>query len=142
MESGIKPRLVVVHPDERVNDYEHGFRRAWGVLGSTTGSRAISMAIGRLSPGSKAAAHKHPYETAILILSGRARVHYGEELEGSVDIAAGDFLYIPADLAHSPETFGDEPMRYVVARAAADETAETWSPAADAQAVSPATCVG
>lgn len=130
----MKPRIVVVRPEERVQDYEHGFLRAWGVLGSTTGSKGISMAVGVLSPGSKAAAHKHPYETAILILSGRARVYYGDELEGLVDIAAGDFLYIPADLAHSPETFGEEAMRYVVARAAPDEAAEALPPAPDIHA--------
>lgn len=116
--------IVVVHPEQRVNDQEHGFVRGWGVLGSTTGSKSISMALGSLPAGVRAAAHRHPYETAILILSGRARVHFGDLLDEQVEIAAGDFLFIPSGLAHSPETFGDEAMQYVVARASADESAE------------------
>jgi uncharacterized RmlC-like cupin family protein len=122
----MKSKIVVVHPEQRVNDREHGFARGWGVLGSTTGATAISMGLGNLPAGIRAAAHKHPFETAILILSGRARVHFGDSdmLDQQVEIAAGDFLFIPAGVIHSPETFGDEPMQYVVSRAAADEAGE------------------
>lgn len=116
--------LVVVHPSERVQDFDHGFVRGWGVSGSLSGSRHLSMAYGVLPPGIKAKAHRHPFETAIYIISGGVRVYYGGALESFVDIMAGDFIYIPADLPHGPENMGKLPMEYIVARDASEEIGE------------------
>lgn len=49
--------------------------------------------------------HTNTVEHEQFVLSGRAKVRVGEE---SFDAVAGDILYIPADVAHSYETIGDE----------------------------------
>lgn len=49
--------------------------------------------------------HTNTVEHEQFVLSGRAKVRVGEE---SFEAAAGDILYIPADVAHSYETIGDE----------------------------------
>ncbi len=121
-ETGRSQGLTVVTPEQRETDNEHGFVRGWGVSASASGSHDISMAYGELPPGIKAAAHWHPFETAIYIVSGKVRVYYGEDMAEYVDVRGGDFLTIPADVPHGPENRSDTPMTYIVARAAAAES--------------------
>ncbi len=42
--------------------------------------------------------HSHPFETAVFVISGRARAYFGLDDGEWVDLEAGDFLYISADL--------------------------------------------
>jgi uncharacterized RmlC-like cupin family protein len=63
------------------------------------------------------AAHLHEaHETPILVLGGRARMRYGEGLSQELEVATGDFLYIPAGMPHQRFNAGDEPCRAVIAR--------------------------
>src|SRR5258708_32457392 len=74
-----------------------------GLSAESVGSRGIGMHLGTIPPGGVAAAHKHEgHETAIYVLSGRARVDYGERLEQHVDTEPGDFVYIGAGVPHRP----------------------------------------
>jgi uncharacterized RmlC-like cupin family protein len=113
--------LVVIAASEQESEGTHGFTRTWGITGTTTGSTGISMAYGKLPPGSKAQAHYHPFETAIYTIAGRARLFYGNNLEYMVDTRAGDFVFIPAGLVHAPESYGTEDLQFVVARTAAED---------------------
>lgn len=79
------------------------------------------MAYGHLPPRLVASPHAHEFETAIYILSGRVRVFFGDDLRTFVDVEADDFLFIPANLMHGPVNMSDQPMVYIVARAAAIE---------------------
>jgi uncharacterized RmlC-like cupin family protein len=57
----------------------------------------------------------------VYVISGRARAYFGLNDEEWVDVKAGDFLYIPADLPHSTANVGDTPVQYVLARAAPED---------------------
>ena len=75
-----------------------------------------------IPPGGKAEPHKHVgYETAIYIVSGEVETHYGPGLRQSVVTGAGDFLFIPAGVAHQPVNNGATEARAVVARNEPDE---------------------
>ena len=50
------------------------------------------------------------------MLSGEAYTLYGDQLQHFVKSAAGDMVYIPADMPHLPINLGNEPVTGVVAR--------------------------
>jgi uncharacterized RmlC-like cupin family protein len=113
--------VVVVRAADRQLDNEHGFVRGWGVSRAASGSEQISMAYGVLPAGTVAGAHKHPFETAIYIVSGKVRVRFGDTLAELVDVGGGDFLTIRPNVPHAPENPGPEPLVYLVARSAPEE---------------------
>ena len=117
-------KIVVTRPQDRFLDQEHGFERGWGVSRDVCGSSNLSMAHGVLPSNVEATAHQHPFETAIYIIKGTALVHFGDDLENSVAIEAGDFLFIPPFLTHKPINQSNVPLEYVVSRNAAEELAE------------------
>lgn len=94
-----------------------GFDYFEGISSETTGSRAICMHLLTIPPGGRARAHKHAtHETAIYVLSGTTIMHWGERLENTMEIGAGEMLYIPADMPHLPINPGPEPAMAVIAR--------------------------
>ena len=113
--------VVVVQDPERICDTDHGYVRGWGVTQETVDSKNLSMAHGVIPPGAGATPHYHPFETAIYIITGTCRVLLGVEKNKSVDIKAGDFLYIPTGVVHCPVNCGQEVMEYIVARSSPQE---------------------
>jgi len=73
--------------------------------------------------GSKSKRHYHPFETAVYMISGKARAFFGPNDERWEDMSAGDFVYIPAGMIHSTENTGDTPVEYILARAAPEDIA-------------------
>ena len=70
-----------------------------------------------IPPGGRAKAHKHAtHETAIYMLEGVTVMYWGERLEHRMEIAAGDLLYIPADMPHLPFNPGPGPATAVISR--------------------------
>ena len=50
-------------------------------------------------------------------LTGAAGIHLAiANLETSLPIKPGDFLYVPAEAVHQPVNDGDQPMELIVAR--------------------------
>lgn len=98
-------------------DGKQGFSYFEGIAMETTGSQGICMHLLTIPPGGRARAHKHAtHETAIYVLSGTTVMLWGERLENRMDISAGEFLYIPADMPHLPWNPGPEPATAVIAR--------------------------
>lgn len=89
-----------------------------GVGQETAGATAISMNLVVIPAGGAADAHLHRgYETAIYMLKGSVRTHYGPGLQRSVVNREGDFIFIPADVPHQPVNLSDvEPALAIVAR--------------------------
>jgi uncharacterized RmlC-like cupin family protein len=95
---------------------------AAGITGESVGARGICMVLATLPPGARARAHlHHGIETAIHVLEGEAVTYFGPRL-GEVAVArAGDFVHIPADLAHVVVNLGDVPCRALIAHTAPDD---------------------
>jgi uncharacterized RmlC-like cupin family protein len=88
-----------------------------GISAESAGSEGLCMHLLDLPPGAEALPHLHEsHETAILVLSGRAGMRYGEGLSEELEVGDGDFLYIPAGMPHQPFNASDEPCRAVIAR--------------------------
>src|SRR3954452_18713457 len=115
----------VVHPPERQDGSGQGVTREFGISGSRAGSTHLSMAYGAVPPGATSTRHSHPFETAVFVISGRARAYFGLTDEDWVDVEASDFLYIPTEVPHSTANIGDTPVQYVLARAAPEDVVIT-----------------
>jgi uncharacterized RmlC-like cupin family protein len=88
-----------------------------GVSGKTTGATGLSLNLIVVPPKGRAEPHTHSeFESAIYVISGRAIHHWGERLEHSMDMKAGDFLFVAPGVPHYPENPYDEPVIAVVAR--------------------------
>src|SRR5260221_2255571 len=54
-----------------------------------------------VEPDAKTGAHHHgPLESVIYVVSGRARMRWGERLEVTAEGGPRDFIYVPAYVAH------------------------------------------
>ncbi|WP_181703175.1 cupin domain-containing protein [Chthonobacter albigriseus] len=74
-----------------------------GISAESVGARAIHLQIVTIPPKARAKAHKHEgHETAIYALSGTSCMYWGDSLENHMEVRAGDFLYIPANVPHLP----------------------------------------
>ena len=120
-------RLVIVSPAERtINPAEQtaGMRRESGVTPETAGT--VSLWTGHVTTpgGSDSGAHHHgDAESAIYMLSGRARFRWGNRLEHERVAGPGDFIYVPPHVIHSEENLSaDEPVVFVVSRNAGTMT--------------------
>jgi uncharacterized RmlC-like cupin family protein len=61
--------------------------------------------------------HHGEVESAIYIISGRARFRFGDQLEHVVEANAGDFIFVPPFLVHQEiNASAAEPVDMVVSR--------------------------
>ena len=102
-----------------------------GIVGGAEISQAtveasnIYMGRYRVPPGSRSRPHYHDgCESALYLLSGGIRILWGDHLEQSVELTAGDMLYVPPRVTHVVENVSTgEPADYVVARDSPQEDA-------------------
>jgi uncharacterized RmlC-like cupin family protein len=95
-----------------------------GLTGATAGSRGICMNVATLPPGARAKAHlHHDIETAVYIIEGEASTFFGPTLSDVVIARAGEYVYIPPDVAHVVVNHANAPCRAVVAHTAPDDQA-------------------
>ena len=73
-----------------------------GISAQTVGSRMVFLGIVRLPPGGRTRAHVHDrHESAFYLLEGDdVELWTGPALEHKSTAHAGDFLFIPAGVAH------------------------------------------
>lgn len=112
--------LRVVRPHERDASTAQtpGMHREAGVAATTVGAEKIWVGHVTMAPGMKSGVHHHgPLESSIYIISGRARFRFGEGLEQEVEVAAGDFVYVPPEAIHQELNADDgAPVEMIVAR--------------------------
>ena len=96
--------------------------RLAGVSQGLVGSAGIHLAIATIPPGCSSSPHYHVNcESAIYVSKGTGRFLVGDNLETSLTIGPGDFLYVPAEAVHQPVNDGTEPLELIVARNTAVE---------------------
>jgi uncharacterized RmlC-like cupin family protein len=96
---------------------KQGFDYFEGIAKETVGSNGVCMHLLTVPPGARAKAHMHEtHETAIYVISGSAKMYWGDKLENLMETGAGDMIYIPAGTPHLPFNDGHEPAVAVIAR--------------------------
>jgi uncharacterized RmlC-like cupin family protein len=78
-----------------------GMNREVAISGSRTGSTALWAGTNRIEPNSQTGPHHHGHlESIIYIISGTARMRWGDRLEFITEAKAGDFFQVPPYVPH------------------------------------------
>ena len=131
MNSQLTAECQVVHPDGLEVEINSGsMTRLAGVSQALGGAEGIHLAIATIPPGCASSPHYHVNcESAIYVSKGQGRFLTGVHLEKSLDIAAGDFIYVPPDSVHQPVNDSlSETMELIVARNAPIEIVVEFDP--------------
>jgi uncharacterized RmlC-like cupin family protein len=95
-----------------------GMQRAAAVNRASAGANKLWAGTVTIQPGAKTGAHHHgELESVIYVVSGRARMRWGERLEYVAEAGPGDFIYVPPFVPHQEiNASGDEPLACVLVR--------------------------
>ena len=95
-----------------------GMNRAAAITHARTGAEKIWAGTVVIHPKAKTGAHHHgPVESVIYVVSGRARMKWGDRLEFTAEAGPGDFIYIPPYAPHQEiNASDDEPLSCVLCR--------------------------
>lgn len=125
--SGSKWRLNgvrVVHGDELdVNTPQTpGMSRAAAISHARAGAEKLWAGTVAIHPGAKTGAHHHgALESVIYVVSGRARMRWGERLEFTAEAGPGDFIFVPPFVPHQEiNASDDDSLSCVVVRSGQD----------------------
>jgi len=112
------PICVKLHPSaDHTYAGKQGFSYFEGISRESVGSSGVCMHLLTIPEGGRAKAHMHEaHETAIYMLEGITVMHWGQALENTMEVRAGDMLYIPAGMPHLPFNPGPGVARAVIAR--------------------------
>lgn len=114
-----KPTCTIIRGDAtQTYAGKQGLNYFEGISAQNSSAQALCMHLLQVPPREHSRAHMHDdHETTIYVLSGKARMWYGDRLEQIVDVQAGDFLHIPANVPHMHINLSDtEMLTAVIAR--------------------------
>lgn len=110
----------VVHGDELdINTPQTpGMNRAAAISSARAGAEKLWAGTVVIHPMAKTGAHHHgALESVIYVISGRARMRWGERLEFTAEAGPGDFIFVPPYVPHQEINASDEnPLSCVVVR--------------------------
>ena len=95
-----------------------GMNRAAAITHATAGAQKLWAGTVVIHPDAKTGAHHHgPLESVIYVVSGRARMRWGERLEFVAEAGPGDFIFVPPFVPHQEiNALTDEPLSCVLVR--------------------------
>lgn len=95
-----------------------GMTRAAAVNRAMVGANKLWAGTATIHPNAKTGAHHHgELESIIYVVSGKARMRWGERLEFFADAGPGDFIYVPPFVPHQEiNANADQPLVCVVVR--------------------------
>jgi uncharacterized RmlC-like cupin family protein len=99
-----------------------GMTRAAAITHARTGAQKLWAGTVDILPNAKTGAHHHgDLESVIYVVSGRARMRWGEQLEYMAEAGPGDFIYVPPFVPHQEiNASRDEPLNCVLVRSGQD----------------------
>jgi uncharacterized RmlC-like cupin family protein len=78
-----------------------GMTRAAAITQAKAGASKLWAGTVVIKPNAKTGAHHHgELESVIYVVSGRARMRWGDQLEFMAEAGAGDFIYVPPFVPH------------------------------------------
>jgi uncharacterized RmlC-like cupin family protein len=95
-----------------------GMSRAAAITAARCGAEKLWAGTVVIEPDAKTGAHHHgPVESVIFVISGRARMRWGERLEFVAEAGPGDFIYVPPYVPHQEiNALAREPLACVLVR--------------------------
>ena len=78
-----------------------GMNRAAAITAARAGAEKLWAGTVVIDPGAQTGAHHHgSLESVIYVVSGRARMRWGERLEYMAEADPGDFIFVPPFVPH------------------------------------------
>jgi uncharacterized RmlC-like cupin family protein len=95
-----------------------GMNRAAAITAARAGAEKLWGGTVVIDPDAKTGAHHHGHvESVIYVITGQARMRWGDRLEYTADSGPGDFIYVPPFVPHQEiNADPNEPLRCVVLR--------------------------
>ena len=95
-----------------------GMNRAAAITRARAGAEKLWAGTVVIHPNAKTGAHHHgAVESVIYVVSGRARMKWGDRLEFTAEAGPGDFIYVPPYVPHQEiNANDDEPLSCVLVR--------------------------
>jgi uncharacterized RmlC-like cupin family protein len=95
-----------------------GMSRAAAITQASAGANKLWAGTVRIEPNAKTGPHHHgELESIIYVISGQARMRWGERLEYTAVAGPGDFIFVPPYVPHQQlNASSDEPLTCVVVR--------------------------
>ena len=95
-----------------------GMNRAAAINAARVGAQKLWAGTVHIHPNAKTGPHHHGHlESVIFIVSGRARMRWGERLEFVAEAGPGDFIFVPPYVPHQEiNASADETLRCVLVR--------------------------
>lgn len=95
-----------------------GMTRAAAINHATAGANKLWAGTVTIHPNAKTGAHHHgALESVIYVISGKARMRWGERLEYVAEAGPGDFIYVPPYVPHQEINANPaEPLSCVLVR--------------------------
>jgi len=95
-----------------------GMLRATAINRARAGAEKLWAGTVSIHPNARTGAHHHgELESVIYVVSGRARMRWGEQLEFVAEAGPGDFIYVPPHVPHQEiNASREEPLECVVVR--------------------------
>ena len=110
----------IVHSDQLDSNTPQtpGMTRAAAINRAMAGANRLWAGTVSVHPNAKTAPHHHgELESIIYIVSGRARMRWGERLEFFAEAGPGDFIFVPPFVPHQEiNASPSEPLTCVVVR--------------------------
>jgi uncharacterized RmlC-like cupin family protein len=99
-----------------------GMNRAAAITHARAGAEKLWAGTVVIHPNAKTGAHHHgPVESVIYVVSGKARMRWGAQLEFMAEAGPGDFIYVPPYVPHQEINASDaEPLSCVLVRSGQD----------------------
>jgi len=86
-----------------------GMNRAAAITHARAGAEKLWAGTVVIHPKAKTGAHHHgPLESVIYVVSGKARMRWGDRLEFVAEAGPGDFIYVPPYVPHQEINASDE----------------------------------
>jgi uncharacterized RmlC-like cupin family protein len=95
-----------------------GMTRAAAINHATAGAHKLWAGTVAIHPNAKTGAHHHgELESVIYVVSGRARMRWGDQLEFVAEAGPGDFIFVPPFAPHQEiNASPDQPLFCVLVR--------------------------
>jgi len=115
-ENGI--RIVKSNNLDTNTPQTEGMSRAAAINHAKAGANKLWAGTVNIHPDAKTGAHHHgELESVIYVISGRARMRWGDKLEFVAEADAGDFIYVPPFVPHQEiNASPNEPLMCVLVR--------------------------
>jgi uncharacterized RmlC-like cupin family protein len=86
-----------------------GMHRKAAISSTSVAAQKIWAGTVTIQPGAMTGPHHHgELESVIYVLSGRARMRWGDRLEFAAEAGPGDFIYVPPYVPHQEANAAEE----------------------------------